>query len=108
MHESYEYEDYYNLRSGKRYKVDYEDCSGLRRTNSSEARPDSPNNSRREGGLIPPSPQKLLVNPLVVNQSPPRGQVPPSLQQPHQPRRNRMGDDMKLPVFKGTRLQDPE
>ena len=62
----------------------------------------------REGGLIPPTPQKLLVNPLVVNQSPPKGQVPPSPQQPQQPRRNMMGDDMKLPVFKGTRLEDPE
>ena len=73
MHESYEYEDSYNLRSGKRYKIDYGDCYGHRCTNSSEARPDSPNNSRREGGLIPPTPQKLLVNPSVVNQSSPRG-----------------------------------
>ena len=94
--------------SGKRYKVDYEDCSGHRRTNNSEARPDSPNNSRREGGLIPPTPQKLLANSPIVNQSSPKGQVPPSSQQPQQPRRNRMGDDMKLPVFKGTRLEDPE
>ena len=56
MHKSYEYEDSYNLRSGKRYKVDYGDCFGHRRTNNSEARHDSPNNSRREGGLIPPTP----------------------------------------------------
>ena len=108
MHKLYEQEDSYNLRSGKRYKIDYGDYSRHRHTNSSEARPDSPNNSRREGGLIPPTLQNLLANPLVVNQSPPRGQVPPSPQQPQQPRRNRMGDDMKLPVFKGTRLEDPE
>ena len=80
MHKSYDYEDSYNLRSGKRYKVDYGDYSGHRHTNSSEARPDSPNNSRREGGLIPPTPQKLLVNPPVVNQSSPKIQVPPSSQ----------------------------
>ena len=58
--------------------------------------------------MIPPTQNKLLVNPPVVNQSPPRGQVFSSPQHPQQPRRNRMGDDMKLPVFKGTRLEDPE
>ena len=77
MHKSYEYEDSYNLRSGKRYKVDYGDCSGHHCTNSSEARTDSPNNSRREGGLIPSTPQKMLVNSPVVNQSSHRGQVQP-------------------------------
>ena len=108
MHKLYEYEYSYNLRSGKRYKVDYKDYSRHHHTNNSEARPDSPNNSRGEGGLIPLTPQKLLVNTHVVNPSHPRGQVPPAPQQPQQPRRNRMGDDMKLLVFKGTGLEDPE
>lgn len=108
MQKSYEFEDSYNLISRKRYKVDCGDCSGHRRSNSSEARPDSPSNSKKEGGLIPPTPQKLLVNPPIVNQTPPRVQGHPSPQQPQPPRRNRMGDDMKLPAFKGTRLEDPE
>ena len=80
MQKSHEYEDSYSLRSGKRYKVDYRDCSRHRRTNSSGARPNSLNKNRKEGELIPPTPQKLLVNPPVVNQSPPRGQGPPSPQ----------------------------
>ena len=108
MQKSYEFEDSYNLRSGKRYKVYSGYCSRHHRSNSSEARPDSPSNSRKEGGLIPPTLHKLLVNPSVINQTPPRGQGPPSPQQPQPPRRNRMGDDMKLPIFKGTRLEDPE
>ena len=78
MQKSYEFEDSYNLKIGKIYKVDYEDCSGHHRSNSSEARHDSPSKSRKESGLIPPTPQKLLVNPPVVNQTPPRGQGPPS------------------------------
>ena len=36
------------------------------------------------------------------------GQGHPSPQQPIAPRRNRMGDDLKLLVFKGTRLEDPK
>ena len=108
MHKPYEFEDSYYLRSGKRYKVDYEDCSGHHRSNSSEARPNSPSNSRKESGLIPPTPQKLLVNPPIGNQNHPRGQGPPSPQQTQQPRRNRMGYDMKLPVFRGIGLEDPK
>ena len=102
MHKSYEFEVSYNLRSGKRYKVDYGDYSGHRCRNSSEARPKSPGNSRKESGLIPPTLQKLLVDPPVVSQTPPRGQGPPSRQQPQPSGRNRIGDGMKLPVFKGT------
>ena len=47
MHKSYEFEDSYYLRSGKRYKVDSGDCSGHCRSNSSEARPNSPSNNRK-------------------------------------------------------------
>lgn len=55
MQEYYELEDSYNLRSEKRYKVDYRDYYGHRHSNSSAARPYSPSNSRKEGGLIPPT-----------------------------------------------------
>ena len=102
MHKSYEFEDSYYLRSGKRYKVDCGDCSRHRRSNSSEARPNSPSNSRKESGLIPPTPHKLLVNPLVGSQTPPRGHGTPPVQKPQPPHRSMMVDDMKLPVFKGT------
>lgn len=108
MHKSYELEDSYNLRSVNRYKVDYKECSRHHRSNSSDARSNSPGNSKKESGLIPPTPQKILVNPPIVSQTPPRGKGPPSPQQPQPPRRNRMGDDMKSPVFKGTRLEDPK
>ena len=107
MHNDNDSEDSHHLRSGKRYKVDYKDCYGHCRINCSEARPNSPSKNRKEGGLIPPTPHKLLVNPSIVNQTPPRGQGPPSPQQPQPPRRNRMADDMKLPVFRGTGLEDP-
>lgn len=105
MHKTYEFEDSYYLRSGKRYKVDRRDCYGHRHSNSSEAIPNSPSNSRKESGLIPPTPHQLLVNPPIGNQIPPRGQGPPSPQQPQPPQRNRMADGMKLPVFIGTGLE---
>ena len=38
MQKYYEFEDSYNLRSGKRYKVDYRDYYGHHRSNNSEAR----------------------------------------------------------------------
>ena len=85
MHKSYEFEDSYNLRSGKRYKVDHGYCFGHHRINSSEARPKSPSNSRKESGLIPPTPQKLLVNPPIGNQTPLGGKGIPPPQQPQPP-----------------------
>ena len=57
--------------------------------------------------MIPPTPQKFFVNPPITSQtSPSQGQLPVQNMQP--PRRNRMGDDMKLPVFKGPGLEDPK
>lgn len=85
MQISYEFEDFYYLRSGKRYKVDYRNCFGHRCSTNIEERPNSPSNSRNESGLIPPTPQKILVNSLVINQNPPRGQGRPSPQQPQPP-----------------------
>ena len=77
MHKSYEFEDSYYLRSGKRYKVECKNCFGHHHSNSSEAIPNSPSNNRNESGLMPPTPQKLLVNPFVGSQTPLRGQGPP-------------------------------
>ena len=80
MHKSYEFEDSYYLRSGKRYKVGFRYFSRHHHSNSSEARPNSPSNNRKESGFIPPTPHKLLVNPPIGSQTPPRGQGSPSLQ----------------------------
>ena len=108
MHKAYEFEDSHYLRSGKRYKVDCGDCFEHRRSSSSGVKPSSPITSREESGLIPPTPQRILVNPTTSSQTPPRGQGTPSAQKPQPPRRNTMVDDMKLPVFRGTGLEDPE
>ena len=103
MHKAYESEDSHYLRSGKRYKVDYGDSFVHRRSSSSRAKPSSPITSREESGLIPRTPQRILVNPTASSQTPPRGQGTPSTQNPQPPRRNTMVDDIKLPVF---RVQD--
>ena len=108
MHNDYEYDNAHQLRSGKTYKVDHGDHFEHRRSNISEPRLNSPSNSRKESVLIPPILQKLFVNPPITSQTPPRGQGQPPTQNTQPPRRNRMGDDMKLPIFKGSRLEDPE
>ena len=108
MHNDYESDDSHHLRSGKRYKVDHEDHFEHHRSHSSEPRLNSPGNTRKESGLIPPTQQKFFVNPPVTSQTSPRGQGHPPVQNTQPPRRNRMGDDMKLPVFKGSGLEDPE
>ena len=58
--------------------------------------------------MIPPTPQRILVNPTVSSQTPHRGQGAPSAQKPQAPHRNTMADDMKLPVFRETGLEDPK
>ena len=108
MHNEYEFDDSHNLRNGKRYKVDHRDHFEHRRSHSSEPRLNSPSNPRKESGLIPPTLQKLFVNPPIASQTPPRGQGQPLAQNTQPPRRNRMGDDMKLPIFRGLGLEDPE
>ena len=45
---------------------------------------------------------------MSATQNSPRGHSPPPVQNTQPPRRNRMGDDMKLPIFKGTGLEDPK
>ena len=102
MHYEYESDDSHNLRSGKRFKVDHRDQFEHRRSHNSEPRVKSPGRLRKRRNFIPPTPQKYFANPLGTSQNSPRGHSPPPAQNIQPPRRNRMGDDMKLPVFKGT------
>jgi hypothetical protein len=108
MHYEYESDDSHNLRSGKRYKVDHGHQFEHRRSHISEPRVKSPHNLRKKRNFIPLTPQKSFVNPPSASQNSPRGHSPPPIQNTQPPRRNRMGDDMKLPIFKGTRLEDLE
>ena len=66
MHKAYEFEDSCYLRSGKRYKVDSGDCFEHHHSSSSKEKPNSP-----------PMPQRILINPTVSIQTPPRGQGTP-------------------------------
>ena len=109
------------LRSGKRYRVESEDHSPKHHPSSSRsAKPNHLVTSGEESGLIPyrsTTPQKTLReqgNPTVPLQSGSSSQTPPSIQgtplvqQTQPPRRNNMADDIKLPIFRGTGLEDPE
>ena len=102
MHYEYESNDSHNLRSGKIYKVDHEDQFEHCISHSSEPRVKSPGRLKKRRNFIPPTPHKSFANPLGTNQNSPRGHGPPPTQNIQPPRRNRTGDDMKLPVFKGT------
>ena len=102
MHYEYESDDSHNLISGKRYKVDHGDQFEHRRSHSSEPRVKSPHKPRKKSSFIPCTSQKYFVNPPVASQN------PPPVQNTQPPRRNMMGDDMKLPVFKGSGLEYPE
>ena len=108
MHNDYDSNDSHQLRNGKRYKVDQGDHFEHHRSHNSEPSLNSPSNSRKESGLIPPTPWKLFVNPPIASQTSPRGQGHPPPQNTQPPRRNRMGDDMKLPIFRGSGLEDPK
>ena len=108
MHNEYESDDSHNLRSGKRYKVDHGDHFEHRKSHSSEPRLNSPGNPSKKSGFIPSTPHKFFVNPLVTSQTYPRGQNQPPVKNTQPLRRNRMVNDMKLPVFKGSGLEYPE
>ena len=108
MHNEYESDDCHNLRSGKIFKVDRRDQFDHRRSHSSEPRVKSPGHPKKRRNFIPPTPHKSFANPPGTSQNYPRGHSPPPTQNIQPPRRNRMGDNMKLPVFKGTGLEDPE
>ena len=112
MHRTLDFEGFGHLRSGKRYKVDHEDyfpehCL----SSSSGVKSNPPITSKEESGLTPPIPQRTLgrqANPTVSIQTPLSGQGTPTAQKPQPPRRNMMAHDMKLPVFRGTGLEDPK
>ena len=85
MHNDYESDDSHHLRSGKIYKVDHGDHFEHRRNHSSEPRLNSPSNSIKQSGLIPPTPQKIFFNPPIASQTPPRGQGQPPAQNTQPP-----------------------
>ena len=108
MHYEYESDDSHNIGSGKRFKVDHGDQFEHRRSHSSDPRVKSPGHPRKRRNFIPPIPHKSFTNPSGTSQNSPRGHSPPLAQNIQPPRRNRMGDDMKLLVFKATGLEHPE
>ena len=106
-------------RSGKKYKVDFR--SSFVEDSSNHTREQSQSNTERPVGGVPYhpyTPKKMIGtqnNPVGTPSSsshtihttftPPSGN---NTANQNPPRRNRMGDDMKLPTFKGTRAEDPE
>ena len=108
MHYEYKSNDSHNLRRRKIYKLYHKDHFEPRRSDSSERRPNSPRNPRKKINFIPPTRQKSYANLPVASQTSPRIQNPSLVHNTQPPRRNRMGDCMKLPIFKGSRLEDPE
>ena len=111
-------------RSGKKYKVDFR--SSFVEDSSDHTREQSQSNTERPVGGIPYhpyTPQKATRtqnNPAgtpsssshtVHTTSTSPTYTPPSgsnTANQHPPRRNKMGDDMKLPTFTGTGEEDPE
>ena len=105
------------LRSGKKYRIEIRDHSPEHHPRSSRsAKSNPPITSGEEGGLIPYRPtttQNTLGeqgNPTVPlqsgssSQNPPSSQGTPPVQQTQPPHRITMDDDIKLPIFRGTRL----
>ena len=111
-------------RSGKKYKVDFR--SSVFENSSDNTREQSHSNiERTEGGIPyhPYTPSKSIGtqnNPVGTPYSSSHTvhttatsfiSTPLSgshTSNQHPPHRNRMGDDMKLPIFKGTGAEDPE
>ena len=114
------------LRSGKRYKRDFGSYSLGHHTDSSPVNPtDSKPEETPYVGNPPVTPQRRPVFPEnlsqseshpspstpVAGQSTPVSFPPPAPSPPPSPPRSTMAhmhDDIKLPVFKGTRSEDPE
>jgi len=110
--------------SGKKYKVDFSFpiCEYI----SDSIRKQSPSTTEEPEGGIPyhpytPQKQTGTQNNLVGTPSSSSQTVPTPATSPlptplsgstpvsqNPPQRNRMGDDMKLPIFKGTGAEDPE
>ena len=119
-----DFDDLGRTRSGKKYKVDFR--SPIFEDSSNNTRQQSYSNTERiEGGIPyhPYTPQKTTgtqnnpvetpysSSPTAHTTTTSPTSTPPSgsnTANQHPPRRNRMGDDMKLPTFKGTGAEDPE
>ena len=109
MHKSYEFEDSHHLRSRKRYKVDHKGYFLEYHPSISETVKSNP----EESELKPTTPQRTVGsqgNPASSSssQGPPSGKKTPTSQQTQLLHRNVMADDIKLHVFRGTRLEDPD
>ena len=110
--------------SGKKYKVDFR--SPIFEDSSDSTRHQSHSTTEGiEGGIPyhPYTPQKQTETrnnpvgtpssssqtvPTTATSPPPTPPSGSNTVNQHPPRRNRMGDDMKLPIFKGTGAEDPE
>ena len=119
-----DFDDIGRTRSGKKYKVDFR--SPIFEDSSDNTRQQSHSTTERIEGAIPyhpytPQKQTRTQNNPVGTPSSSSQTVPTTATSPspippsgsnaanqHPPRRNRMGDDMKLPIFKGTWAEDPE
>ena len=119
-----DFDDIGRTRSGKKYKLDFK--SSLFENSLDSTREQSHSNTERPVGGIayhPYTPQKTTKtqsNPVGTTSSsshivhttatspPPTPLSGSNIVNQHPPSRNRMGDDMKLPIFKGTGAEDPE
>ena len=114
-----DFDDIRCTRSGKKYKVDF--ISSFFEDSSDTTREQSQSNRERTTGGIPyhpytPQKQTGTQNNPAGTPSSSSHIVHTTFTQPsvsnttnqNPPRRNRMGDDMKLPTFRGTRAEDPE
>ena len=108
-----EFEDSHILRSGKRYKVDHGGYYLEYPPSISESVKSNPEASELNPGTL----QRNLGtqgNPTVPlsgsnsSQTPPSDQKTPTSQQTQPLRRNVMADDIKLYVFRGTGLENPD
>ena len=119
-----DFDDIGRTRSGKKYKVAF--SSPIFEDSSNSIRQQSPSTTEEpEGGIpyhpytpqkqtgtqnnpvgTPSSSSQSVPTPVTAPSRTPLSGSTPVSQNP--PQRNRMGDDMKLPIFKGTGAEDPE
>lgn len=107
MHKTYEFKDSHHPRSGKRYKVDHKSYFLEYHPSISE----SAKSNLEESELKPTTPQRTVgsqgnTTSSSFSQTPPRAQKTPMSQWTQLPHRNVMADDIKLPIFRGTRSED--
>ena len=113
MQKTDEFEDSHILRSGKRYKVD---CRGyyleyplsISESVKSNLEASKLNPSTPERTLGTQGNPTALLSGISSNQTPPSGQKTPTSQQTKPPHKNAMADDIKIPIFRGTGLEDPD